>query len=268
MHSNDIETPAPKKLISQIQASSKRYNSYNAETHINAFRPRKDTNEPELVYSKKVVWRSTSDKSFCKIDSIDYEQIEQSAPPTKTTTTYLTTPQYSKKLVESDNTKPRGEVAPPNQLENNHCLTMPRDAMWDFCTWPLDKADTNASSVSFDSKTNTYILKLKMGSTNNSPFIKLYVDPSKGYLPTRKQLLKHDSTLVMDFKNHDFKQLKDSLWVPLKYTWLDPRDNFKTIYEVKKIAINETIPDNLFELTFPKGTIVTNNIANKKYIEQ
>jgi len=261
------EIPNPEQFVLLLKASSERYQTYSAKIHLEGYRNGDSPNKSELVYTQEVLCRVTSDKSYFEIQLSSYEQINDSGIPENTTRIYSINQQWSKGLlVESKGKTLRGQIKPGRLLENAVGVTTVKDAMWDFFRWPLEQADMEASSVVFDEKSNQYIATYKMGSPEKGPYIKLHVDPSKGFIPIKKQLLKHDGSVFISFENSDFNQTKEGLWIPLKFTLVDLINNLTIHYVVQEVMVNEPIADELFELSFPSGTIVKDDIAGLKYV--
>ena len=136
--------------------------------------------------------------------------------------------------------------------------------MWDLCGWPEEKIKLDEATVTLDEKNNYYTLKVQ-GDIKNGPWIVLYVDPAKDFIPVKKEFIAYDGTLLLTYECSNFHQMPNGLWIPYRYSWFDPRMNYGAVYEVKEIRVNEPIDENLFDFDFPLGTIVIDEISDLRY---
>ena len=137
-------------------------------------------------------------------------------------------------------------------------------ALWGLCGYPWEKMNLDEATITRDEETSLYIMKVKIGDSPKGPFLRLYVDTSKGYIPIKQEPLKHDGTLMIRYECSDFHQ-RNGLWIPYRYSWFDPKVNFGAVYEVQEVAVNQPIPSNLLDFEFPEGTIVSDDRIGSTY---
>ncbi len=118
--------------------------------------------------------------------------------------------------------------------------------------WPWDRIDTEESQVTWDKENNLFVVNLMMGNSNHGCLVNLYVDPSKGFIPVKKNLLKLDGTLFRIDENKDFRKADAGLWFPYKYSWYDPRMKFKAEFTMLELSVNKPIKEELFDFDVAK----------------
>ncbi|MGO9115325.1 MAG: hypothetical protein ACLP9L_39435 [Thermoguttaceae bacterium] len=113
---------------------------------------------------------------------------------------------------------------------------------------------------------------------------RIWVDPQLGYAMRFRErywqvAFRPVSHYLLGVRNEfgDFRQFADGMWLPervvsVQYNTsagrtknLSNRVSHRTIRQVSKLAINEQIPDTLFTISFPPGTLVTDTINNRVY---
>jgi len=262
----------PDQLVLLMKASREQYGTIDSKMKVTAYQFDVDNKtNPKHKMDRVIVSRCTRKKSFSRIVETSYPDIIPDKGGIQTTiSTCALTPEGCKQLIEaSDNRTPRGYVKLGGSLEKDQGFYQSfftiHAAMWDFFGWPWEKMDLNEATISRDEKNNCYVMKVKMGSSQKGPFVTLYVDPSKDFIPVKKEFLKYDGTLLASFECSDFHQAEDRLWIPYRYSWIDPRVHYGEIYEVEKAIVNQPIPDNALDFAFPNGTIVDDERLNVKY---
>lgn len=259
----------PEQLVLLMEASREQYNTISAK--MKALSYQYDPNnkaEPKLKMTRNIVSRWTREKSFSRTVRTSYPDTIPHKDYTPTIiSTYAITPKWSKKLVEApDNRTPRGYIKPGRSLEEDQPFYTIYTAMWDIFSWPREQMNLHKATITRDEKNNYYVVKLKMGSSQKGPMNVLWIDASKSFIPVKGEFLKHDGTLLTRSECSDFRQTENGLWIPYRYSWFDPRANYGAVYEVEKAVVNQPIPDNLLDFTFPTGTIVHDDICSMQYI--
>ena len=103
--------------------------------------------------------------------------------------------------------------------------------------------------------------------------IEVYLDPTRKYLPVRLEDLKHDGSVQSLF---EIAYVADSVagWVPAGAVWIErsgglarDRDVIENVNQVlvTDLTLNEPIDDSHFEIEFPDGARVTDDIDGGWY---
>lgn len=252
----------PQQLILLMKASRQKYVTIKAKMKASTYENVDGNSVAKLKSTKDIISHWAKDKSFSKItltrykdatmgDKHDFISVE----------TYVITPQWSKRLTEvPDGTRPYIQVRPGNSLQEEKPFYGIDNAMWDMCGWKWDDINIDETVMSKDEVNNYYIMKAKMSKSSKGPFVRLYIDPSKDFIPIKKEFLKSDGTLLITYQCSDFRKDKNGLWIPYQYSWSDLNVHISTIYDVEEAILNEPISPDMFNLTFPDGTFVIDKI--------
>lgn len=263
----------PEQLVLLMKASREQYNSNSIDAKMEATSYQYDANdetETNLRMTREIVSRWTRKKSYSRIVRTTYPDVipHEGYTPTIIETSGFT-PKRFKRLIEvPDNRTPRGVIRAVSSLEEHrhfYNFYTIYGAMWDFFGWPWEKMNLDKATVTRDEKNDLYIMKVQMGSSPKGRLIILYIDPSKNFIPVKKEFLTYDGTLLTTFECSDFRQPEIGLWIPYQYSVFAPRVHIRIIYEVLNVKVNEPIADDLFDFEFPIGTIVYDEILNLRY---
>lgn len=261
------EDITPEQMVLLMKASREQYVTINAKMKANSYENISEGAEPKLKSTREIISRWTKYKSFSKTIQTEYlDTIPHEGYTPTATKTYAITSEWSKRLTEApDGRTPRGYVRPGRSLEADQPFYNIYTAMWDLCGWPWEKINFDETTITRNEVNNYYIVKAKMGESSKGPFVRLFIDPSKNFIPVKKEFLKYDGTLLLRYECSSFHQDKNGLWIPYQYSWSDPRVSFSTVYDVEEVVVNEPIPDKLLNFSFPSGTVVNDEIANLQY---
>lgn len=252
--------PTPEELVLLIKAASEKYKTFDASLTTKAYHTSQGSDD--TIYEQKIDFRLSKDKNmiFTKTEH-SYVSDKKLLPPT--TTTYASTPKFSKEMIErSDRKKIEGFVSVGKSTMSNAFISI-NEAMWDLFGWPYDQINFNEASVACEK--NIYILMARLGNKPNGPQLVLYIDPSKGYVPIEKKLLRPDGTVLFRLQLGNFHEICDGCYIPYTYTFSDTEADFIKEYDVQKIKLNESIPDDLLTFAFKNGTSVYDEIAGLRY---
>lgn len=260
------EDLSPEQLFLLMKASSEQYNTFDAKIKVTNYH--RADKESEIKLTRDIVWRWTKSRSFSRIVRTEYGvEIQDEDYSTTFIKTFAITPKWSKCLVEAqDNRTPRGYVESGMAMERRQSFYNIHDVMWKPFGYPLERFSTDDSTATFDEDKGYYILKTKFRGVEKSSVFTLHIDSSKGFIPVEMEYVMHDGTLIARCECNDLRQTKVGLWVPYRYSWIDPRRNITFSYEVEEVKVNEPIPEHLLDFAFPKGTVVIDEIANLRYI--
>jgi hypothetical protein len=255
------------QLVLLMKASREQYNTINVKMKATAYKYDTDNKTKlKIMKTQDIVSRWSTNKHFSRTIENSYpDVIPHKDYPTTMIRTYVITPKWSKRLIEvPDGRIPRGYIMPGRSLEEELTFYPIYDVMWSLYKWPWEEIDLEDSTVTFDEKQNHYIIKVTMISPK-SPLLILYIDASKSFIPFKKEFIKNDGTLIKRDECDDFRQTESGLWIPYRYSWLDPGEHYGKDYEVEDVIVNKPIPDNQLNFDFPVGTIVYNEILNLRH---
>ncbi|MBN2271318.1 MAG: hypothetical protein JXN61_11930 [Sedimentisphaerales bacterium] len=261
---------APEQLVLLMKASRERYSTFDVKKTVTNYQ--KADNDSKITLTLDITARWTRNKRYSRIIRTSYEHLDEipheGYTPT-TINTYLIAPESSKRLEEApDNRRPHGVIAPgifsESSLELDQGFESAYGTMWSLFGFPWEKMNIKEATCSFDNDSNCYILKVPMGDYEKAPIFILHVDPSKDYIPAKKEYVKYTGTTIFTTQCSDFRRTAEGLWVPYVYTYSD-RD-FTVVSVVEQMKANEPISDNLFDFAFPDGTVVYDERYNIKYV--
>jgi len=259
------------QLISLMEASRGQYNTIASKIKAKAYQRNKDS-EPNLVFTMESIIRWSPEKSFSKTTTFNYSDANQREGSLENIRSYSIKPTSTKVLFEFANGRtPQGRIEPVSDEEPQPVYGI-YQAMWSAsggwnCSWENERVIE--PSVTYDNEKKLYIMKFKTTSKEGGPWVIMYIDPSKNFMPIKKEIFLKSAddvnNLIIRFESSDFNQVKDGLWIPYKYSWHDPRVNFSTDFFVEEASVNEPIADTLFDFEFPEGAIVTDNRIGARY---
>lgn len=101
-------------------------------------------------------------------------------------------------------------------------------------------------------------------STSKGYPVKVWIDPGRGFGVRRLECYNYNEPgQVDDFGSYDvltMTEVEDGLWFPKLVRYRHGKE-----IKVKEIMVNEDVPEKTFHIAFPKGTVVTDEIAGSRY---
>jgi hypothetical protein len=262
------------QLVLLMKASSQEYKSISADIKTIVYQ-QADANKPKNVkYEQRITSRWTKDKEFIKI--VRNSKVLRLDPNTGQSfpsgtadsyTYYSIAPGLNKRLVEVPSIRSRRAMvsSSPDLAQEVPCDTL-YTAMWGLGGISLEKLRLDTAQVTFDKNSGLYILLAKAGDNPQGPKIRLYIDPSKNYIPVIQESMLYDGTAFSKHKCSDLRQSSDGLWIPYQYSWSDPRMGYFGEYKFEDVVVNKPIADNLLDIDFPQGTKVTDKRIGSTYV--
>jgi len=254
-----------KQLILLMRASSEQYRTISSK--INGTGYQKPTN---FKFTQQIISRWTREKEFIKI--IEGSNLDTatgkitSSLKTTNTDTFSISGEWSKRLREvAGSPTKKGSISSTYETKASlPCYTL-YTAMWGG--YSLDLINPDEAEVSYDEKDGLYILFAKITPDNpKGPKIRLYIDPSKGYIPVKQEPMTYQDVRFGITECKDFHQHGDGLWIPYEYSSIsDPQATYSVSYKVEDVVVNESIEDSLLDFEFPEGTIVSDERIGSKY---
>jgi len=260
------EELSPEQLFLLMKASSEQYDTFEAKIKSTIYQ--KIDGKVKTTLTEDIISRWTREKRFSKTISTTHLDETPTGPDYTPIirTTCAITGHWRKRLIQAeDNRTPRGYVESGMFLKDpQECYTI-YDAMWDLFAAPWDRIDIVKATATFNKDENNYVLNFKIRDVPKSHLFRLYIDPSRGFIPVKREYVKDDGTVMAKAECSDLRQTKGGLWIPYKYSWIAPRSKITNSSEVEEVKVNEPIADNLLDFAFPKGTIVHDEMRGLKY---
>jgi hypothetical protein len=95
---------------------------------------------------------------------------------------------------------------------------------------------------------------------------KMFLSVDHGYAPVRWQWLHvSDGTVQAEVDVLALKEVSPGMWFPVKGTTGHVEDPTRNIYEAKEVKLNQNLSKEHFDVEFPPGTAVIDEIANVQY---
>lgn len=97
------------------------------------------------------------------------------------------------------------------------------------------------------------------------PYLRVYFSVDHGYTPVRFEYMKNDK--VSSFVNvTSLEKVSDGLWYPKSGRVGRTQDKHHNVYTASKVIVNQGLDDDHFDIEFPPGTKVIDEITNMEYI--
>lgn len=103
------------------------------------------------------------------------------------------------------------------------------------------------------------------------PELRVYFSVDHGYTPVKYEYMTHTgtasepryATIITSLEKVD-----DGLWFPSKGYYIDLSDNLTNTYKATRIVVNQGLTDEYFDIEFPPGTRITNEISGLSYVSE
>jgi len=258
--SESIKTP--KEILNLMEASRARYVFWGAEIDYCGYKPSdKEESLPIQQAHKILSIKKTPTERLIDVDStiMDSRAGKESSFQEK----FYFSSVYDKWYHSGKN----GEIIRSGEHRGRHFYTV-EEALWGLCSyrWEVLVNQIDKGVLLFDTEKKLYVLEISIHNGANAPWLRLYIDPLKDYVPVQGEILFEDKTLFIREETSNWVQ-KSGLWVPLKYktSMHLPDDKSWGEYTVKSIEINRPIADKL-DFSFPLSTVVDDKIRGVKYV--
>lgn len=262
-------TLEPSQLLSLMEASRSRYQTMEAIIEVREYewKDRPD-GETRLIASQNITIRRSPQRIFVSEEGKLY--LEDSQHPTyqkeilagssNLWKQYLQVKEASRsdeKTGSISNKPPTGQHL--GVFESVWGLGGYGERNWN----KIGKMITTKGKLSTED--NLIRLETPTKESDDSPWLIVWIDPQKQYVPVRHSILYSDKkTIFMTQTAGDWTEMK-SVWVPLSYNRNIYPIKSRQDYTVLSIKIDESIPPSDWDFQFPVGTIVDNKILNVRY---
>lgn len=254
------------QLIQLMKASAKQYMSMDTKMKATSYHNDETASQSNIQVVREITSRWTQHKKYWKIaETRPRIDPKNGTDIQKEITTYAIHPQWTKRLTEQSGTRPRGLVRPGGIRSEDQTFYTIYLAMWDHCEklWSND-VEIHEVDLNYDETNNLYELQVQF--SHKGPIHKFYVDPTKNFVPIKREFFTNDGVLAKCLRCEQFRKINNDVWVPFKFSWMAPHVDWSVHYEVEKVSVNKPIEESLLDFAFPKGTVVIDEIANLRYI--
>lgn len=255
------ETLTPKEIVELVQASKGLYNSFEIEMKEITYKCKnwKPQNEPDQEI--EILWRSTGTRVYSEIKKKIYDYSNKNSKIKEFRKTYAITPEWSKKLSERSKSIPRGIVKSGDSYKGELGTTVV-DAIWNIFGQRWEKLTSDNASLIKDEKDDRYILSGPISSDGTT--ISVVIDPKMNFIPIKYEIRKPNGELLIKCECSDFRKMSNDLWLPYQYDFAT--ESYLNVHKIKEAKINIPLSEELLNFSFPSGTIVSDRIANLKYV--
>jgi len=112
-----------------------------------------------------------------------------------------------------------------------------------------------------------YVLEGRVSRNPDADFpgypVKLWLDPGRGFACVKREVRDFATGDIVDghsYKVLELKQVGTGLWMPAHVTYGNGAD-----IRLTEVTVNEPIPEDVFTLSFPEGTVVTDKVLGMHY---
>jgi hypothetical protein len=104
-------------------------------------------------------------------------------------------------------------------------------------------------------------------NANKMVYLRVYFSVEHGYTPVRYEHGIPKSNNILTFEVNSLEQVAEGLWFPSSGTISSPDDKRMNVYRAtSKILVNQGLADGDFDIEFPPGTKVRDEIRGTEYI--
>ncbi len=238
----------PEQLICLMKASKERYISIEAKMQATRYQYADDNSIAVIQSNDDIISRWRKDKHYSRTIRTEYT-VENS--PVKDVYVNLVTKKESKEYRLQHNGLRLGNIS--LTTEGDLPFVTIHLAMWSSNNI-IESINLSTATVYWDKEKNLYILKSTYASKTEPPSIRLFFDPSKDFIPVRREYMQFDGTVFHIEECSDFEKTPDGLWVPYRYSWYTPHVRYGGVYTVETMTVNEPIAEDKFNFEFPPGT--------------
>jgi len=139
------------------------------------------------------------------------------------------------------------------------------DALWGVCSVGWARLTSRIPTASVSEEDGLYIVEFRGYDGPQAPWLRLWIDPTKDYVPVRQELLLPDKSTMTRQETGDWGHL-GGVWVPLSYKTTSFLDQAWNEYRVTSIRVNEPVAEDSLAFDFPPGTDVHDKIRGIDYV--
>ena len=94
--------------------------------------------------------------------------------------------------------------------------------------------------------------------------VRLWIDPARGFATVKREAFRSDTGELMRFHSYDvleMREFEEGVWVPVHVLYRQGKEIVG-----KEISVNGDIPDDVFTIRFPVGTVVYDGVGRLTYL--
>src|SRR5665213_116527 len=247
------------QIVDLIQATKAKYRTFTTRSQVVAYQRvgQEWPSQPYMTTSE--LWRSDGTRQFFN-EALTWRKNLNGPFPPPVVSTYSFGPTWSKSLVrQPGSAAARGTIRQPLARANDASLA---DQLWGLLNEPWSAFSASETTAAFDEKTGLWCLRTIADPDGYKRV--LFVDKSLGYLPVRFSIFRKDGISIGATECSQFS-IVDGLPIPHMYTYEAALAGCRVVSTYDSIEINRPIDPAAFDLDFPDGTQVEDEIANLKY---
>lgn len=129
----------------------------------------------------------------------------------------------------------------------------------------LDNTIENVNG--FDTIRADFLSKTNDPNTNKRVYFRVYFSVDHGYTPILYEHMRGGKKVALAFEVHSLEQVAEGLWFPSSGLISDPDDERVSVFQtIGKIAVNQGLTEQHFDIDFPPGTEVRDEIRDLEYV--
>lgn len=248
-----------RELLTLMEASRARYETLQAAIEERTYQVTSDSQEPQIAGGSTCLCRVRPDGTYLEIRARSYmnDLVDH-------TTRYAIGKNEAQWLrLDHRSGKVTGRITRPKQVIPP--VHSPYDAMWGLLSRPWAHLVSRIDTATLDMDEGAFILELPLNDTSPSQWLRLYVDPFRGFVPTATEILYPDQSVVyLREECGDWRNI-NGLWIPFNYKSAAIAAGYWQEFTVQSMTLNAILPDAEMTFVFPKGTVIDDDLRGIRY---
>jgi len=255
----DAKVSSARHLLLLMEASRARYETLQATIEERTYQMTSGSQEPQMAGGSTCLCRVRPDGTYLEIRARSYmnDLVDH-------TTWYAIGKNEAQWLrLDHRSGKVAGRVTRPKQVIAP--VHSPYDAMWGLLSRPWAHLVSRIETATLKVDEGTFVLELPLNDASPSQWLRLYVDPFRGFVPTATEILYPDQSVVyLREECGDWRNI-NGLWVPFRYKSAAIAAGYWQEFTVQSMTLNAILPDEEMTLVFPKGTVIDDDLRGIRY---
>ena len=248
------------QLLKVMEASRARYVTMAASLSFQAYQLDENLVKTNLLSEMEIEWERIPGKVYVEEDVSLYD-----GKKTGQKTQYVFGPSSEKRVI-SEQGETTGEIAPPRGLIGGSYQSLYRE-MWELPAYGWERLyeRVDAAFLTYEKASKCYVYEFQIyDSPDRSPWLRLWIDPQKEYIPVIQEILFPDKQVFIRESCLNFRKV-NGLWVPMKYTSMEFKRRILREFTVKTVEVNPLLDSKRMDFEFPGGTIVEDRLRGVRY---
>jgi len=249
------------EFLKLFEASRQRYQSLVATGETVAYRAEGE----EPVYRYRFTWRRAGSRRY--VDERKMPTKPTPVPADEWTQTWAFSPEWSKSLkVQPGAYAPRGTITRDPGMRQQVADDI-LEAMFDMFGY-VSKIRPENTSV--ESKPGGLYTLTVAGVRDAGTRVLVTVDPDKAFVPVESRLVRPNGQPAFVAQFEDYREVGEGLWLPFRHVLVvgppdKPEEQQTIVTTIMTAQVNKPVAEKDLDFAFPKGTIVSDQIANLRY---